>query len=345
MKKNLDFLIILFVCLLVFSALYVLYDNANKSSGSNVTLRKEGDNLRSHVRSSSSNFAFSDGFMDRSAISSVGVSGGSVSSSRISVPSPAPMLSRSRSLSSYSLVTSSVASSTNRTQRMTVFGDSRGGTSMGGSMIANSSQPMTYGGSMPNVVLSKNRRNSSGGVSPIVENGEIVAVGRPSVSPFIYSSNSYSPVLVSNPYRMSVYGNVTSLYRDATLAYGTADGPYRASRQHRAPPGAGSSGLGDTWGNSVGDWLEGNRQEGFGYENGGIWWFDEGEAEDLYDELFGEGSDYWNDGMGNPPTYEDFLDWLRSGKGNYRMPIGDIMPLFLIALVYMAFVFVSKRKN
>ena len=133
-------------------------------------------------------------------------------------------------------------------------------------------------------------------------------------------------------------GNSTSLYRDASSVFGVTSGPYRAKGHY--------PGLGDTWGNSVGDWLEGgNRQEGFGYEDNGIWWFDEGEAKALYNELFGEGSDYWNDGMGNPPTEDDFLDWLRRGEGKYRMPIGDILPLFFIALAYVVFVFVSKRKN
>ena len=49
--------------------------------------------------------------------------------------------------------------------------------------------------------------------------------------------------------------------------------------------------------------------------------------------------------MGNPPSRKDFLDWLRRGEGKYRMPIGDIWPLILIALAYMAMMFVRKRKE
>lgn len=339
MKKNLDFLIILFVCLLVSSVLYVLYGIADENSSNNVILRKDGGNVRSHVRSSSYNSAFSGGFIAGDAIPAVGTSGRAVSSTRISASSSAPTLSRGRGASSYSPISSSVASSTDGARKIALGNGGSANYSKGGSMIASSSQMVTYGGSVTNISLPTNRRNSSA-----IVNGEVAAVGRSYSPSMVNVSGSYATIYDS--YRISMNGNSTSLYRDASSVFGVTSGLYRASRQHRAPPGTGGSGLGDSWGNSVGDWLNGHRpNEEFGDSIGGVWWFNETEAGELYDELFGEGSEYWNDGMGNPPTEDDFLDWLRRGEGKYRMPIGDILPLFFIALAYVVFVFVSKRKN
>ena len=57
--------------------------------------------------------------------------------------------------------------------------------------------------------------------------------------------------------------------------------------------------------------------------------------------------------MGEAPTWEDFLAWLEAGSEGYTkgdktykyVPIGDILPLILIALAYMAMMFVRKRKE
>ena len=345
MKKNLDFLIILFVCLLVSSALYVLYGIADENSSNNVILRKDGGNVRSHVRSSSYNSAFSGGFIAGDAIPAVGTSGRAVSSTRISASSSAPTLSRGRGASSYSPISSSVASSTDGARKIALGNGGSANYSKGGSMIASSSQMVTYGGSVTNISLPTNRRNSSA-----IVNGEVAAVGRSYSPSMVNVSGSYATIYDS--YRISMNGNSTSLYRDASSAFGVTSGPYRASRQHRVPPGYGSngsdgSGLGDSWGS----WLDhnwdkdGDGKPDFGgqQDEDGDWWYTEEEARDIYETMFGSG--YWNDGMGNPPTEDDFLEWLRSGKGKYHLPIGNTLPLFFIALAYVVFVFVSKRKN
>ena len=114
--------------------------------------------------------------------------------------------------------------------------------------------------------------------------------------------------------------------------------PYRASTQHRAPPViGGATGNTGSWLN----WLD------MHYDTSMI--FDENAARDAYDSMIAS----WNEGMGDKPTFEEFLAWLRNsgadgytinGK-NYKMPIGDIWPLILIALAYMAVMFVRKRKE
>ena len=344
MKKNLDFLIILFVCLLVSSALYVLYGIADENSSNNVILRKDGGNVRSHVRSSSYNSAFSGGFIAGDAIPAVGTSGRRVSSSHISFSSSAPTLSRGRGASSYSPISSSVVSSTEGTRKIALGNGGSANYSKGGSMIASSSQMVTYGGSVSNISLPNNRRNS-----PAIVNGEVAAVGRSYSPSMVNVSGSYATV--GDPYRISMNGNSTSLYRDASSAFGVTSGPYRASRQHRAPPGYGSngsdgSGLGDSWEN----WLDdGHWDNGWGSSNLGgegeeddEYWFDSEEnALAAYNAMIAS----WNYNMGNPPSKDDFFEWLRSGKGKYHLPIGNTLPLFFIALAYVVFVFVSKRKN
>jgi hypothetical protein len=77
-------------------------------------------------------------------------------------------------------------------------------------------------------------------------------------------------------------------------------------------------------------------------DENGILWFDRNEVEDAYNWMI----DNWHEGMGEEPTYEDFYAWLidnTNKEGKYRMPIGDIVPLILIALAYMVMMFVRKR--
>lgn len=330
MKKNLDFLIILFVCLLVSSALYVLYGIADENSSNNVILRKDGGNVRSHVRSSSYNSAFSGGFIAGDAIPAVGTSGRAVSSSHISFSSSAPTLSRGRGASSYSPISSSVASSTDGARKIALGNGGSANYSKGGSMIASSSQMVTYGGSVSNISLPTNRRNLSA-----IVNGEVAAVAK-SYSPSMVSvSGSYATIYDS--YRISMNGNSTSLYRDASSAFDVTSGPYRAKGHY---PGLGSSWL---------NWLDNTYGSDFG-ENGGTKTFTYDEAYQAWLNMCNS----WNKTMGNPPTFEDFLAWLQSGgdtghnKGDnfYKyVPIGNTLPLFFIALAYVVFVFVSKRKN
>jgi hypothetical protein len=58
--------------------------------------------------------------------------------------------------------------------------------------------------------------------------------------------------------------------------------------------------------------------------------------------------------MGDPPTFDDWLDWYQDAmsengyytynKHNYYwVPVGDILPLLLIALLYMLFVAIKSK--
>ena len=340
MKKNIDFYIILFICVLACGILYFLCDHTDEYSvsktGNVFALRGTGYGVSSPKGATNGN-----------SWTSVGGSGQTTATSRVRVSAPSSARSHSQFQgSSYlPMISSPATQSSSRVSYSAFGGSAKGSATMGSSaktMPTQSmayrglTQPLAYGG-RTNAVSSNSQRSllessPTSYVSANAGNDAIRQSVRQSSTPSLVGASSYTSVYAHNSRGLSVYGDYATIGEAMTS-------PYRANAQHRAP----SSGMGNSWGNSVGDWL--NEIGGVGYESGGIWWFNEDEARILYDELFGEESDYWNEGMGDPPTEEDFLDWLRSGKGNYRMPIGDILPLILIALAYMAMMFVRKHKE
>ena len=140
----------------------------------------------------------------------------------------------------------------------------------------------------------------------------------------------------------SVYGNGITLSREMPLAYNFTLGQSTIKGQRRAGPGSmGGGSMSGTWGT----WLDKNWPvegvDDYGTKDGDTWLFDETGAEYLYNWMINN----WTSVMGDKPTKEDFYEWLRTNGGKYQMmPIGDIIPLCLIALAYMAMVFIRKRK-
>ena len=348
MKKNVDFYIILFICVLACGILYFLCDHTDEYSVS-----KTGNVFA--LRGTEYGVSSPKGATNGNSWTLVGGSGQTTATSRVRVSAPSSARSRNQIQgSSYLPMISSPATQSSSRVSYSAFGGSAKGSATVGSSAKTMptqsvayrglTQPLAYGG-RTNVVLSNPQRSllessSTSYVSANAGNDAIRQSVRQSSTPSLVGASSSTSVYAHNSRGMSVYGDYATIGESMTS-------PYRASAQHRAP----SSGLGDSWGNSVGDWLNGSRSnnddddDDIGFLDGGIWWFSEEDANNLYDQLFGEGSDYWNEGMGDPPSRKDFLDWLRRGEGKYRMPIGDIWPLVLIALAYMAMMFVRKRKE
>ena len=341
MKRNIDFYIMLFICVLVCGVLYVLCDHTGEysapKSGNVFALRGAEYSANSHGSAANAN-----------SWTSVGGSVQTTATSRVRVSAPSSARSRSQihgSSSYLPMISSPVTNSVSRVGHSAIGGNAKGAavSSSAKTMPSQSvayrgfSQPLAYGG-RTNAVSSNAHRSllESSPTSYVSANvgGDAVrqSVRQASTPSLVGASSSYTSVYALNSRSLSVYGDYATVGEAMTS-------PYRANAQHRAP----SSGMGNSWGNSVGDWMNG--RTGFGYEDeNGTWWFNKSEAETLYNELFGEGSDYWNEGMGDPPTEEDFYEWLKSG-GKYRMPIGDIWPLVLIALAYIAVMFIRKRKE
>ena len=100
-----------------------------------------------------------------------------------------------------------------------------------------------------------------------------------------------------------------------------------------------SSGLGGTWLNWLDDYYGGNKNMN--------WW----DAWNAYNAMIAT----WNESkMGIPPTWDQFLEWLEAGgdKGYNKgdniyiyVPVGNILPLLLMALIYMMILFVKRNKT
>lgn len=351
MKKNLDFCIVLFICLLICGSLYVLYDHTNEYSVANsnkvVASRGKKAKSRSYNLFSHSNPVSGAGVeavQSSNALNNRGRSSSRVS--HVSVPQGVRPHNQVQSSSSSLPLISSASTISSNSASVSVFdGRSKGSVKLGSSIMAKSSysQPLVYveistprvysGGVSHNISFSTTQRSllelSS---SSYVGSGDAVvrqAARKSTVSsPTLGVSSAYASVT----HGFSICGNVTPIGNVAIASQ-------HVNVQHRAP----SKGLGGTWGN----WLDKNwNSDDFG---GTIVeddvWFTEDEAKGIYNTMFGEDSGYWNGGMGNPPTLDDFLNWLRNNnEGKYHMPLGDTLPLVLIGLAYMLVVFVFKRK-
>ena len=351
MKKNIDFYIILFICVLACGILYFLCDHTDEYSvsktGNVFVLRGTGYGVSSPKGATNGN-----------SWTLVGGSGQTTATSRVRVSAPSSARSHSQFQgSSYLPMISSPATLSSSRVSYSAFGGSAKGSATVGSSAKTMptqsmayrglTQPLAYGG-RTNAVSSNSQRSllessPTSYVSANVGNDAIRQSVRQSSTPSLVGASSYTSVYAHNSRGLSVYGDYATVGEAMTS-------PYRASAQHRAPPTISGGDREDDGGDNEedddsGSWLNWlDHYYGDSKDFNGI----EG-AREAYNLMFG----FWNDQMGVKPTFEEFLEWLQNGgdrgytiNGNtYRMPIGDILPLILIALAYMAMMFVRKRKE
>ena len=118
-------------------------------------------------------------------------------------------------------------------------------------------------------------------------------------------------------------------------------------RQNAAP------GVGQTWLN----WLA---MYGGSYgrydESTGTWYYDTYQLRAAYDAFCAA----WNESMGKKPTWDEWLAWFMASEGDgngfdwsdgdknwtYQfVPVGNILPLVLMAILYMIILFVKRNKT
>ena len=82
------------------------------------------------------------------------------------------------------------------------------------------------------------------------------------------------------------------------------------------------------------------------------YYFDRYSLRSVYDEFL---DDFWNSGMGDPPSFDEWLDWYQSAMGEngyyyaysesryYWVPLGDILPLILLALLHLVVIYFRTK--
>lgn len=221
---------------------------------------------------------------------------------------------------------------TSSAQLKSFGGGGNGGAAMGGSArsaaMSNSQSPVAYGAM---------------GMSPITYTAARVK-NTPSVDPATVSSGDMMAVMAAN-YGMGGMGGYTSAVYAGSFS-GTYDqyvGIYGGSKTSSwGISGRRESGtLGDSWDDWLATWLAAN---GYGSKKewadewiNGVYdenrdWDHDGDVDwdDLVAIIYESMREGSNPGMGVFPTQPDIRDWL--------VPVGDILPLLLIALLYMLFV-------
>lgn len=168
----------------------------------------------------------------------------------------------------------------------------------------------------------------------------VLSVSMPSTSVLAYNNTNAD-------YLSSVSGDIAMA---STQAYAGIGNTTRGigGRRNSAPT------LGDPWWVWFDGWVSTNGS-GYGVPGeDGSYIFDRNTLHDVY-EAFING--FWNSGMGDAPSFEEWLDWylqaIKDGEGSYEFnkhtyfwqPIGDIWPLVVLALLYSSYVIFRRRKQ
>ena len=189
-------------------------------------------------------------------------------------------------------------------------------------------------------------------------------------SPIAYSpspiSNTPSPIS-NTPATVASGNNPAGLFSYALqTSYGTAsyeamnyyaNNGNRINNRFNAPPGM-SGEEGDDDGSAYESWLHWMSIHGwkFGTQNGDNTWDYDNEATwnaflVWYKSVYGK--DYKPDDPMTPPefTYEEWLKWFTSNGGSHNYdgwtfnftPVGDVLPLIILAILYAAFLIMKRR--
>ena len=349
MKSNFNIFILLFVCLLVGSIWHVVHVCMNVGgipdhNPGNVTQLLGGE-ADGGAKSSSpfTNVTFSEGSSSDNAFSLNGLRRQTMSStSRMKAKSAFSYARISENTSPSSLLASSPQSGsaspighmTSKAEYHSIGGGSNAGhlASSSDRLIASSpviynQSPITYN-QLPvanNLLASSSAGNGAEEVMVAAEQS------------FSMASASYTSPFASS-YAYNSYG---------VASYGATTNPNRLGGRQNAP----STGLGNSWLN----WLDNY------YSNTLKWWDeDKGNGDSATLDWQAAHSAYlamlesWNYTMGDPPTWEEFEAWLWKSKGtwyeknghNYTyVPVGNVLPLLLMAILYARILFVKRNKT
>lgn len=202
----------------------------------------------------------------------------------------------------------------------------------------------TGGVSMSGGVVSSNSQSPIASIQLSAQGGGFNAITTS-------SSTSFNTSSFNNLINISPNSLIASLPASNYQGITTMGDPRAIrGRQNAAPT------FNDPWWVWFNDWITDPMNNGsdYGTGNDNEYVFDKYSLEAVYQSFL---ELYWNSGMGNPPTYEEWLDWYQQamldGGGSYKygdntyfwQPVGDVWPLVVMLLFYAGYVFVCKRKQ
>jgi hypothetical protein len=96
---------------------------------------------------------------------------------------------------------------------------------------------------------------------------------------------------------------------------------------------------GNKWGSESGD-----DQNGYTYS------FSYNNLLDAYNDYV---TNYWQKMWGDPPTFDEWLTWFQGNGGSHDykgntyswVPVGDYYPLLILAMLYVGYVAIRRRKS
>ena len=160
------------------------------------------------------------------------------------------------------------------------------------------------------------------------------------------NSNVNIPIVSGDAAIASVMSSsaYTSSYSGVGVGGGTSRGI--SGRRNAAPT------FNDPWWKWFDSWVSDNGS-GYGKEGEeGAYIFDRYDLWDVYQSFL---TNYWNSGMGEEPSFDEWLDWYQqamldgggsygyNGSTYYWQPIGGVMPLLVMLLMYATFVLFRGR--
>ena len=229
-------------------------------------------------------------------------------------------------------------------------GGGNGGAAMGGAMCGSSS-PNSLIASSPITSISSPIAYSTARRGEMVGGAAVNPAMMAAENPMVAMANAANAATASM--NTSFYGGMYATADYSSADYGQYSGMFGGGSR-MGVRGRQNSGLTDSWL----DWLY---RYGFSFgtesgdaENGYYYTFTEQQLRDAYNKYI---SDYW-DPMWHPgesePTFEQWLEWMKQGgesgynyNNNWYMmaPVGDILPLLLIALLYIVAMYMRTKSR
>ena len=205
------------------------------------------------------------------------------------------------------------------------------------------------------------RANAQGSIAQAAGVSSSLSVGGASYTPVLSTSSSVSNdemlamAQASNVASASGYaglGYTTATY--GTASYGSSSRGISGRRY--APPGMSGGGWANDWLNWLGNWYYGDNDNSLpGSQNDENWWgLDIYDLQSLYDAWI---KDYT---ARNPldesscPSFEEWMMWFLGNDGShaygdtggfYFVPVGNYLPLLLLALAYAGYIAIRRRNK